>query len=774
MNIKGWIGVGSLLCMMAMLQTGCDEFDQQACEDSWQCRTSFGVGYICVDDNIVNRAGKNSPLKDDIGFCVRPDIPDGCDTTEYNYPPDIFTRADARRSITLGVIADEEGRQSANAMRVALELANIKGGINNIRRIEDISEKNPLAGYKFTAVACKMRGSAGQSQSAVTEVARFLRDDIQVQGVLLGLSNNATVWAVDTLSVADDLTGVPSETLIVSANAGGYGMDAKMSSTNTLWTVAISENEILRRLGEQVLLQRIERYASAILADENYEDEHPDVIIDSMETLLPAAVNQYLDDQSGDESIAGEFVIHGMLLAEDSSQSGSFNYTDRRHAAIQEGIENALDKIAANNAELRERLHPSTGDKPLILLGYAEHLLGCGGDCTPDDIKSDLEQMVLCDKLQTDGKSVSISSDCTLGASLSQVDAIMLQTESSKLVAAFIDGLASNVTVANAIGLSKKKSDMVIDQPYTTIYLPPMASSGASDFYFQTTTGKSNWSADEQKRLYDYVENERMVGIRQTGDRTSNAYQEYDSAQKILLTLEGGQYTHYMPQAYDASWAMMAGIAARVLELSPRSKSERAALKELTDSANYSEGVQRHFAGNTADEFATLHLNDELLQSMTSVQTIPRDLIPSEWSDLFGIVISDALQGTNDVFRFRGTSGELRFYTKNGLTLDKDGKVDRHATPYGGRERISYDYGIWTPSFKSRSPGETGAVSLDGCESGLLAPEPITDAGQAEKRENKFVCPTERTVCRKTQKTGKNIQDLCLSERIFPSRIYSF
>lgn len=725
MILHAWLRLGLVSVGTLAVLAGCSDFDRKQCESSWECRQNFGVGSTCDTEE---------------GFCQEVAPPPGCvDVAGLNYPPDIFTSASARETVTLGVMIDDEGQQLARATRLAMEMVNIKGGL---------SLTGELARYKFSAVVCDLTLLPTLNSTSVGEVARFLRDDVETPAVVLGVNSETLKWATEVLSVREGLTGTPSEVLIVSANSGSLHTDARMRNTANLWTVAASEDSMFRRMGQQLVLRRMEPFMKE--AREAVPPEDPAL---SKEDLLRAAYTLYAADP---ETQASEtFVVNVLALASDSVQSGDSAFSTRRRAALREGIEGTFAEM--NN-------EAATGHMPSVTIHYAERLVSCGTNCTVDDVQRPLEESIGC----KGGTSVSdeTSPSCDADLNNSEVDAVILHTESRSLLDAFFPALLIDDRFKQAIAL-ETPGQPAKHEVNTVFFLPTLASSGTTAIY------SYDWALERDPETakglglvhgqdwFDYVDENRFLGVRQAADPTSAPYIEFMTAGNILLDGGYGLPVYYFAQAYDALWLAMAAITGRTLSLDPYIAPEDA-MYMLKEAGQFSGIIRSRFSGATIEELEALGMSFEGV----TAEEAEEDLIPSRWQELLTAVRTGAMNNVHKVYRFRGSSGEARFADPNfqvGAT-----PVPMNAQRFGGRERVSYDYAIWSVSAVSRAIDEPTQM-LDGshCLPGIITPQGIYGIPPGEELlpKNRFVCSTDLTLCRTTMSASGPFHDLCLIEK---------
>lgn len=722
MDIRSWIRAGFLSVSAAVLLIGCGEFDRKACESNWECRQHFGVGSTCDQAE---------------GFCKVVEIPEGCgDGSGLNYPPDIFLSPSARETISLGMIVDGEGQQVARATRLAMEMANIKGGIS------DVGE---LARYKFSAVVCDLAQLSNVNSANVGNIARFLRDDVGAHAVVLGVNSETLKWATDVLSVRDGLVSEPSQVLMVSANSGSFHTDAQMRALPNLWTLAASEDEMFRRTGEQLALRRLQPYARELHA------ALPEGDTPTVEELAVLAYEAYAaDNDAGSGSFDDTFVVNTIALAGDSAQSGTERYADRRRDAIEEGLVRAF-------GVLKEASQSTSSVN--VSVRYAERLLECGENCTTSDIQPALTHVLLCKGGATPEDGEKCNGTVLTESFRTETDAIILHTESRTLLDTFLVTLLSDEKLFEAaisVAVSGKPSPGEVN---TAFFLPALASAGTTAIYAQDWSaeqGSSEISFVNPVRWVKYVQHGRFLGVRQAADKSSMPYVEFETAGNILLDQGIGIANYYFAQAYDSIWMAMAAITARTIAFDPYIEaSEAVAL--LHSSGFFSQVIRTRFSGATIEELEAAGV--ELGESAEEQE---EDLIPSRWQELFQTVRSNAIAGHHKIYRFRGSSGEARFANPD-FQVGETPPVSEQ--PYGGRERVSYDYSIWSMSTKSKAvdtPGE--AVDISHCIPGIIAPRGLSlTPSESNDAKNQFICPVEVKVCRQTFNGPTDVNSLCIA-----------
>lgn len=228
---------GTAVALVSVL-AGCSDLERASCEDDYSCRMNFGVGAICDVDQ---------------GFCVNEPPPAVCagESTGLlgtaHIPADIFENVSARRSFTIGVIVDSDGSHLASATKVAVDLANLKGGIVS---------RGPLKDMSYSAIVCNLDNVPASAQAqAAEEATRYLRDRIGVQVIVSSTRSAATADIIKTINRGD------REMILVSANVDDWRVRQaayNVDSRTHYYPIAPPENAMLDRTGHMLVNAREE------------------------------------------------------------------------------------------------------------------------------------------------------------------------------------------------------------------------------------------------------------------------------------------------------------------------------------------------------------------------------------------------------------------------------------------------------------------------------------------------------------------------------------
>lgn len=786
MKINAWFGFGLAVIAGTLFFTACEdydhEFDLDECTEDWACRTNFGIGYTCTED----------------GYCTEPqdseidsakNLRDYCQDSTLNFPPEIFESTSARRSITLGVITDFTGVQLAHAARLAVGLAEIRGGLR-------LDSSSPLSAYKFTLVACDLTNAQGQNDAVVRELVRFLRNDVRTEAILLGLGEAGTNSAIGEIAAQDAAAGERGHTLVVSANAGAHRIEARMSESDQVWTMATSERNMLRHIGEQLVLRRLQPYAIEACKDSDGNEAedgtcanpHIESVNDLLlgndyecpdetpcEELEIGAYQRYLDahDEGGNEGAdkLSKFVIRGLIPV--FVGPGSVR-EDAQRAALKEGVRNVLEYLGVPDFD--KELDADGKEKVQYLVEYLED---CGTSCGRRQMQIYILKALGCDGAHLSGDG-DVMPEC--GATEeTEVDAVLLLSEALTLTnstfAALIgtSGEGTAQTIAERVGLGgTDPSDA------DTVFLMPAVASSSSVGQYSTDWANETHDDATRARWFNYVREGRIFGVRQSADRSREPFQIFLAAQEILGAQKSGTSQHYIAQAYDASWLAMAAIAGSIATIDQDSSTMEADVMRAmrsSDAQTHSQTLRINFSGETRFNLTSQEIvHPEDLKPEMKVM----DFIPTRWNEIIRI---DADSGETVLGNypfldyshlFTGASGELRF---TGYGEDE--------AKYGGRERMSYDYGVWMPTVQDKVVEEAGDyVDLNErqCTAGMVPTtgyiKAISDAGGDELR---FVCPVETAVCRYTKdledaldEGAENVMPFCVPVNPVQKMPYAF
>lgn len=778
MKINAWIGFGLAAIAGALTLAACDdyEFALEECTEDWACRTNFGVGYTCTDD----------------GYCIEPQQselnPDDeltayCDDRSLNFPPDIFQSSSARRSITLGVITDFAGRQMAYAARLAMGLADIRATL-------PLDRSSELAGYKFTLASCVLSDSQARDDSVVREVARFLRNDVRAEAILLGLGEEGTDSAIGEITNADSSAGESGHTLVISANDGFYLINDRMNDNEQVWTMAASERSLLERVGEQLVLRRLQPYAVEACKDDDQQEAGDGICankdITSVEELLfgidedcededcdhieVGAYNRYLEENS--KADLAKFVVRGLIP--DFVTTGQVRQITHE-ASLRRGIRNVLEFLEEHNGS------DGGGESVTIDIDYEiMYLDPCGVNCGRRQMQVKLLESMGCEEADPTGDG-----DVVLGCDRelkNETDAILLLSDEANLVDATYDALIGvpvvNVeqnevqedlaarTIFERAGVSGDDEVSAAD----TLFIMSAAASSASTGQYATNwmpRGAPENETDEERvrreleiprkleqreRWFEYIRNGRIFGVRQSADPSTEPFQSFLAAQEILVDQDTGTSQHYIAQAYDAVWLAMAAISGSIASMEEKtpSASEAEAMRNmrLPNALTHSKALRKHFSGETR-----FNLIDDNVDGAVDLNPERQVLnfIPTQWSNILRLGVGSSEDDEAELGHFlnyshllRAASGELRF---------ADSEEDRN---YDGRERMSFDYGIWMPTIQDKvveNQGESVDLAARQCIVGMIPPKGVTKAtNDGGGDELRFVCPVEATVCSQTYK----------------------
>lgn len=760
MKINASIGFVLAAIAGSLLFAACEDYDYEfnleECTEDWACRTNFGVGYTCTDD----------------GYCVAPqksvlDPDDSFELTEYcseaalNFPPEIFRSTSARTSMTLGVITNFAGKQVAYATRLAVGLADIRGGLR-------LKSGSTLADYKFTVVSCALSDSEAQDDSIVREVAKFLRNDVRVEAILLGLGEDGTDSVIGEITAQDLNAGEPGHTLVISSNNATLRTEAEMQQYGQVWTMATSERNMLRHVGEQLVLRRLQPYAVEACRDSEGNEaedgtcENPN--IESVRDLLLGngkecegegedencddveigAYHRYLADHGGEEAgnqKLAHYVVQG--LGPDIIISAA---TPDRQEALESGVRNVLEYLEV------------PGLTEVLDVKFNLFHLSCGTGCGSRQMQVEILKGLGCGGAELTGGD-KVEPNCGT-SSENKASAIVLLSDETRLVDSTynaISGLQGEDAAAQII-YERSRADESGDAE-TIFVMSPAASSSSTGIYSDDWTAASN--VERRDRLFKYVREGRILGVRQSADRSTEPFQSFLSAQQILVDQQSGSSQHYIAQAYDAAWLAMAAIAGSVasLDVSPAaSEADIIRAMKLPGAQTHSTTLRKHFSGETP-----FKLIEQDVDGAKDLEVGRRvlDFIPTQWNDILdtGSPSDQDYPFLKYSHLFSAASGELRF---------TDSGQDRN---YGGRERMSYDYGIWMPTIQDKIVDKAGErVDLDArqCTVGMIAPsghvQSVHDSGGDEVL---FVCPVEATTCSYTEALEKSLEKLTPTELAF-------
>lgn len=764
MRKYAWIGSGLAACIALFTLSACDdyEFNLEGCEEHWDCRTNFGIGYTCNDD----------------GFCEEPDAiiqTEYCSNTSVNYPPEIFTSTSARRSITLGTIVDVSGQQLASAARIAMELSNIRGGIGGV---------TALGSYNFSVVSCVLSDTDAANERTVREVARFLRDEVRAEAVLIGLNANATLQAIQEVRDRDNAAGENGHTLIVSANDSTMELENRLKDYDQLWTMAASELSMLQHAGAQLILRRLHPYAMQFCQDDQGEplasggceyetagdDDNPGqtVPIESVQALLQKAYEAYVADHEDSEKALGSYRVENFLAIDTTSGQAA---AGERRDAFEAGVDKALGEVRPDNAT------PATDFER----AFETNILACGESCGPKQVQVELLKKMSCDDSRLDGSGAVVIEGCEPDH-YTDLSAVLLLSDSSQLSQAFYRALLGANGADPDVAAERIAALVGLDDPERadTLFMMPAAGSSGSIGVFTYDFSSESYEGEGQsirKRWFKYIDEGRIFGVRQTGNAQSPGYEEFRSAQSILVRENIGSTQHYITQAYDAVWLSMAAIAASVatLEQDPsRSAADLIRSLRAANAQKHSASLRKHFSGATPEELEAINVPraDKMLH-------IARNFIPSQWE-----TIVDTRQPTTDEetealdgFAYpvlqqtqllTGASGELRF----DFAADDVDDIPR--------KRGSYNYGIWVLATQDKVVAEDGdRVDLDerGCIVGMAAPRgyalgSLPDEGTDDFEKYKFVCAVEVANC--TYNSSRDENEFCVPTHQDRARGYTF
>lgn len=234
---------GTAVALVSVL-AGCSDLERASCEDDYSCRLNFGVGSVCDAEQ---------------GFCVKDEVPSVCSggssglLDSAHVPADIFESTSARQTVTIGVIVDGDGGHLASATKVAVDLANLKGGIVS---------RGPLRDLSYSAVVCNLDNVPASEQAQAAEVAtKYLRDKIGVNVIVSSARSAATADIIKTINAgARDL-------VLVSANADDWRVRQaayNVASKTHYYPLVPHETVLLGRMGDMMVKYRDE-----------FDDEQP-------------------------------------------------------------------------------------------------------------------------------------------------------------------------------------------------------------------------------------------------------------------------------------------------------------------------------------------------------------------------------------------------------------------------------------------------------------------------------------------------------------------
>src|SRR5690625_811181 len=734
MKKYAWIGSGlaARLTLFTLSAREDCELQHKVCEEDWDCRSNFGIGYTCNSD----------------GFCEEPTAEirrEYCSNTSVNYPPEIFSSTSARRSVTLGTIVDVSGQQLASAARIAMELSNIRGGIGGV---------TSLGSFNFSVVSCMLSDSDAANERTVRQVARFLRDEVRAEAILLGMNSTATRQAVQEIRDRDSAASENGHTLIVSVNDSTLELENRLKDQDQLWTMAASETSMLKHAGEQLVLRRLHSAAMQLCAtgtckyEVEGEEGSTEVDIKDLKELLEQAYLVYVDANEENKNLLGSYRAES-FVAQDSTTGQSADAARRQ--AFADGVDRALAYVRgdATPGDAYER-------------SFDTHVLACGASCSPKQLQVEVLKQMGCEGTTLSGTGV-VNIDTSVCDENYQTDlsAILLLSDSATLSQSFYRALlGANGTEADDVAATIAKIGGVkvsgVTPPqdnYTaeTVYMMPSAASSGSmgvfTYDFSSDTYKN--SQDLRRRWFQYIHEGRIFGVRQAEARETDAYDEFRAAQRILVRESVGATQHYITQAYDGVLLSMAAIAASVVSM-PQDVSFSAAdqMKMLRErgAQKHTASLRKHFTGATTEELEALNI-----PRASSMNFLARSFLPSEWER-----IVDTRRGTDsqnegfaypllqNTYELSGASGKLRFDV-----------VTDNSSDDIPRRRGAYNYGVWMLATQDKKVDEPKAnvdLNKKGCLLGMAPPigktaDELPDPTSEEYEIHKFVCAVETANC---------------------------
>lgn len=721
MTNRLWSRAALASLALTLLAVGCDDFERQECTSNWECREHFGVGSTCEEST---------------GYCADPVIPEACNSG-LHFPPDIFESRAARDTITIGLMVDSNGRHAQRASSLALELANLKGGVTS---------RLPAG---FSAVSCAFTSEYPSSRE-VEEAARFLRDDIGVAAVVTGLNTPTFMRALETFQSAN---ASGSQVLVVAANGEFMERNREVADQENIWSVAISDRTIYYRQGQQLALQQLQPYVH-------------DCRLEAMP--LACAYDAYAATLTGG---VAPLRFHSLLTLQYTINTGTVVDEVIRQERLEAGAQSAFDAIGAY----------STGGVNIVAdVAYREKLLlncdsgtdDAGSGCNMD---AAVINALFC---EVDEDQIDVDNDCAApGPRVLVADGVYLHTESANLASQFLRAILINES--HVAKIVESLSPTQTAHKRTRFFLPNVASAGALGYYTQLSTGLGacNPSVDPTCTALDpinpadrlaIIDANRFVGVRQSANPLTPPHVEYTTASGIFHGQGGGMITFYAEQAYDATWLAMVAISGVVTAAKARTTKD--AVLHLLNSNKLAHTLNMRFTGATEDYImdASARVRADIAsgnargwdafdyvdpQVVPPIRLTQADLRSERWIELLTLfrvdydsfgenddVIAQAMAGFK-AYLFGGSSGHARFTE---LAPDDD---DR-------RLRATYDYSVWSLRSQTRMVDEIGAtIDRSRCRPGAVAdigtyaPSPAEREALGQLPENRFVCPVEASIC---------------------------
>lgn len=203
---------------LAITMAGCSDLERQGCTSDEECRVKIGIGSVCTDDANA--------------FCTVPTVHHAC---RSNSVPDNIWQTPELYGTTLaiGAIYDGHGHQLLDAVRVAVDVANIKGG-------------DPTTRWSYAAIFCDLDAASWSPsvsyEDRAEEVADFLAGTVSARAIVTGVPTPAT------LRISQKVRQYGS--IMVTANTPGPALLSELSSADKLvWTANVDARRLMRHFG---------------------------------------------------------------------------------------------------------------------------------------------------------------------------------------------------------------------------------------------------------------------------------------------------------------------------------------------------------------------------------------------------------------------------------------------------------------------------------------------------------------------------------------------
>lgn len=725
MTNRLWSRAALASVALTVFAVGCDDFERQECTSNWECREHFGVGSTCEDLT---------------GYCAPPAIPDAC-SGGMHFPPDIFESRAARDTITIGLMVDSNGRHAQRASSLALELANLKGGVTS---------RLPSG---FSAVSCAF-DSEYPSSREVADAARFLRDDVGVSAVITGMNTPTFMHALEIFQGGN---AAGSQVLVVSANGEFMERNREVADKENIWSVGVSDRTIYYRQGQQLALQQLQPHVESCLT-----------LSPELDPIV-CAYDAY--DATLTDSVAS-LRFHSLLTLQYTINTGTVVDEAVRQERLEAGAQSAFDAIGVQSGG---------GARVVAEVAYREKLLlGCDSGAGDDvgtgcNMDAAVINVLFC---EVDEDQIDVDNDCAApGPRVLVADGVYLHTESANLASRFLRALLINESHVAKIVESLAPGQTAHKQ--TRFFLPDVASAGALGYYNELSSGLGacNPSVNptctgldpvDPADRFAIIDADRFMGVRQSASPLTPPHVEYATASGIFLGQGGGMISFYAEQAYDATWLAMAAISGVVTAAQARTTED--AVRHLFSTDKLAHTLNIRFSGPTESE--VMEASDRVRAEISAgnargwdafdyvdpsldppIRLTQADLRSERWIELLTVLRVDYDPfGDNDAliaetmigfkaYLFGGSSGHARF-----------GKLEPDAEDR--RLRATYDYSVWSLRSQSRMVAEIGAsIDRERCrpgavaDVGVYAPTPEERETQGALPENRFVCPAETAIC---------------------------